>query len=186
MTRSVDRVSIEIDNDAALIGQNLNAEARTGAVLLSTLYRIYENLEGTQKWRVERMFGVLIIPKSSDSAVRCEMLADTYATGAIVGNYEVQRECTWRYKDPDTCGYVGALPTCSLKFNGANGCVEHFGTEDEAKSHYGGHGLFIDEQTRNQIIENSGGLITDRMIDRRYGETLRDYMDRVNSWAEIQ
>lgn len=33
--------------------------------------------------------------------------------------------CSWRYKDPATCGYVGPLATCDLSLKGANGCDAH-------------------------------------------------------------
>jgi hypothetical protein len=32
--------------------------------------------------------------------------------------------CQWRYKGAE-CGYTGALPTCDLSLNGANGCKAH-------------------------------------------------------------
>jgi len=33
--------------------------------------------------------------------------------------------CQWRYKDPDTCAYAGALPSCDLTLQGPNGCGAH-------------------------------------------------------------
>lgn len=33
--------------------------------------------------------------------------------------------CAWRYKDPTTCKYAGAMPTCDLTLQGANGCQAH-------------------------------------------------------------
>ncbi|PLC44568.1 hypothetical protein C0Q88_07770 [Ralstonia pickettii] len=33
--------------------------------------------------------------------------------------------CQWRYKDPNTCGYTGAAPTCDLTLYGQNGCAAH-------------------------------------------------------------
>jgi hypothetical protein len=33
--------------------------------------------------------------------------------------------CQWRYKDPDTCGYSGDLPSCDLTLQGPNGCAAH-------------------------------------------------------------
>ena len=32
--------------------------------------------------------------------------------------------CMWRYKSI-RCGYTGSLPTCSLTFDGQNGCIAH-------------------------------------------------------------
>jgi hypothetical protein len=37
--------------------------------------------------------------------------------------------CQWRYKDPDTCGYAGAMPSCDLTLQGANGCAAHANTQ---------------------------------------------------------
>lgn len=36
--------------------------------------------------------------------------------------------CQWRYKDPNTCGYTGALPKCDLSLQGTNGCAAHTNT----------------------------------------------------------
>lgn len=36
--------------------------------------------------------------------------------------------CQWRYKDPDTCGYSGDLPSCDLTLQGPNGCAAHHNT----------------------------------------------------------
>lgn len=33
--------------------------------------------------------------------------------------------CGWRYKDPNTCRYVGAIPDCDLSLQGPNGCAAH-------------------------------------------------------------
>lgn len=35
-----------------------------------------------------------------------------------------QSTCMWRYKSAQ-CGYTGALSTCSLTYDGANGCLAH-------------------------------------------------------------
>lgn len=34
-------------------------------------------------------------------------------------------QCSFRYKDPDTCAYTGGRPTCDLSFDGPNGCKAH-------------------------------------------------------------
>ena len=36
--------------------------------------------------------------------------------------------CQWRYKDAATCKYAGALASCDLTLNGANGCLAHSNT----------------------------------------------------------
>lgn len=33
--------------------------------------------------------------------------------------------CGWRYKDPDTCAYSGAMTSCDLTLQGDNGCAAH-------------------------------------------------------------
>lgn len=37
-------------------------------------------------------------------------------------------QCSFRYKDPQTCGYGGGLPSCDLSLDGPNGCRAHFNT----------------------------------------------------------
>ena len=36
--------------------------------------------------------------------------------------------CQWRFKDPTTCAYTGALTTCDLSLSGVNGCSVHANT----------------------------------------------------------
>jgi phage-related protein len=36
--------------------------------------------------------------------------------------------CQWRYKDPETCKYSGALSKCDLSLQGPNGCAAHGNT----------------------------------------------------------
>lgn len=34
-------------------------------------------------------------------------------------------QCSFRYKDPGTCGYAGNMPSCDLSLDGPNGCRAH-------------------------------------------------------------
>lgn len=51
------------------------------------------------------------------------------AENALVQTFPRRRQtkdfCQWRYRDPDTCGYSGALPSCDLTLQGPNGCTAH-------------------------------------------------------------
>lgn len=37
-------------------------------------------------------------------------------------------QCSFKYKDPNTCGYTGSKPTCDLTLDGPNGCRAHNNT----------------------------------------------------------
>jgi phage-related protein len=37
---------------------------------------------------------------------------------------QMRDRCRWQYKGPE-CGYAGAIPTCDLSLQGANGCTVH-------------------------------------------------------------
>lgn len=54
------------------------------------------------------------------------------AENAITRTFPRRRQtrnfCQWRYKDADTCGYAGALPSCDLTLIGPNGCATHANT----------------------------------------------------------
>lgn len=41
--------------------------------------------------------------------------------------------CSWQYRDPDTCGYAGEMPSCDLSLDGENGCQAH-----DNENRYGG------------------------------------------------
>lgn len=36
--------------------------------------------------------------------------------------------CRFKYKDANTCGYTGSMPSCSLSLDGPNGCAAHNNT----------------------------------------------------------
>ena len=53
-------------------------------------------------------------------------------TSAFPRRRQTRDFCQWRFKDPGTCGYTGAAPTCDLTLQGPNGCsvkghTIHFG-----------------------------------------------------------
>lgn len=78
-----------------------------------------------------------------------EIIEDFEVTGASAANYVATFElgvenalaryfprrkqtrdfCQWRYKDPNTCGYTGGMPTCDLTLQGTNGCAAHGNTK---------------------------------------------------------
>lgn len=39
-------------------------------------------------------------------------------------------QCSFRYKEPSTCGYNGPKPTCDLSLDGVNGCRAHNNTRN--------------------------------------------------------
>lgn len=48
-------------------------------------------------------------------------------------------QCSFRYKDPKTCGYTGNIKTCDLSLGGANGCRVH----NNAKNYGGYPGIIV-------------------------------------------
>jgi hypothetical protein len=165
LSRSVDGCEIILNNADGETGLFLvdAEEALDGAT--ATLSRIYINLNNdNEKYAVERLSGVIQAGVSPiDRQVVLALISDAYAGGGVV-DAEVRRTCVWRYKDPTTCTYSGTNPDCDLSFEGANGCVAHFGME-MAKARFGGGGYFLDEDTRTRVstnLPNGGNPIPNR------------------------
>jgi phage-related protein len=54
--------------------------------------------------------------------------AENETTKTFPRRRQTKDYCQWRYKDSETCRYAGALETCDLTLQGANGCAAHGNT----------------------------------------------------------
>lgn len=60
-----------------------------------------------------------------DEFAKFTMGHDRLLTHEVPGRRFYRTSCSWNYKDPETCAYVGALPTCSKRIDGSTGCRAH-------------------------------------------------------------
>lgn len=62
--------------------------------------------------------------RASDYSVTWQIGAENPITKPLPARKQMRERCQWRYKGEE-CGYSGALPTCDLSLEGANGCRAH-------------------------------------------------------------
>lgn len=151
LSRSVDRAEIVLDNADLMVGDTLLDDANDSILdnLPAVYHTIYVNIDDpTEVFKITKMSGVVYtFSEDGETELHLTLLSDAYAGGGVAP-YDVKRSCVWQYKDGINCDYNGTIPTCDLSFEGANGCVVHFGF-DGAKSRYGGGGRDLDESSRN-------------------------------------
>lgn len=151
-TASVDRCDVQLfnadGNITPLIEGNLQLENA-----FVTVYRVIDDLKGTTNI-ISRFSGIIIEPRTDDEYIWFTVLSLTFGNKSIVGDRMVDRKCVHSYKDAE-CGYTGSLPTCDYTLDGANGCRTHY-TDEQARIHYGGDALDLDEQTLRDLTGNNG------------------------------
>lgn len=158
-SRSVDFAELTIDNIDLQIGDTLFDDANEDLLenLPATLSQIYVNVrDAAEKYKIPRLSGVLhSFVEDGASDLNVTLISEDYAGGSVAP-YNVKPSCVWQYKDGIYCTYTGSLPTCDLSFDGANGCVVHFGM-DMAKARYGGGALDLPESVVTQFTPFTGG-----------------------------
>jgi hypothetical protein len=73
----------------------------------------------------EYKFDVKSASSNADKyTVSWEVGAENPLTLPIPARYQMKERCQWRYKSAE-CGYAGAMASCDLSLEGANGCRAH-------------------------------------------------------------
>lgn len=162
-SRSVDRAELVVDNTDLVVGDTLLDDENEDILqnLPAVLSQVYVNIrDNSEIYQIPKMSGIIhTFTEDGSTALNITLISDDYA-GGPVAPYSVRKSCVWQYKDGINCTYSGDIPTCDLSFEGANGCVAHFGM-DMAKARYGGGAIDLTENTRRafQPISNPGGPI---------------------------
>jgi phage-related protein len=100
---------------------------------MTTLIERYRGMFGVVV-TLYRMYGSTLV-LSDSFKIQSSSVNDTSATFRA-GNQDLfavqvpserflRSRCRFRYKDPDTCGYAGALAECDRTLWGTNGCMAH-------------------------------------------------------------
>jgi phage-related protein len=76
---------------------------------------------------IEEFFQV-IGASASEYEISWELGAENETIKTFPRRRQTKDFCQWRYKDPDTCRYVGPLTSCDLTLQGPNGCAAHANT----------------------------------------------------------
>jgi hypothetical protein len=69
----------------------------------------------------------IIGSSASEWTITFTLGAESVLTRLFPGRTQMRDRCSWRYKGAE-CGYTGAMATCDLSLQGANGCAAHNNT----------------------------------------------------------
>jgi phage-related protein len=75
---------------------------------------------------IEEVFEVLSA-SANEWKITLRLGAESVIARQFPGRTQMKDRCSWRYKSAE-CGYTGALPSCDLSLQGANGCAAHNNT----------------------------------------------------------
>lgn len=86
--------------------------------------RVFNAAETTNAPDLEETFAVTSA-SASDYVVSWTLSINNPLMTRFPGRTQNRDRCSWRYKDPNTCGYIGSMPSCDLSLDGPNGCQAH-------------------------------------------------------------
>ncbi|MBK8810721.1 MAG: hypothetical protein IPN69_08315 [Acidobacteria bacterium] len=120
MESPADRVGLQFQNVDGVLGRHLVdnlAEWLNAECVVGRLYRG----SGLEEW-IELFPGVVQQPDATDLVFSFDVLSDLVAPGQIVCNRTLALPCSFVFKDPKTCGYVGAETACNHHLRSKSGC----------------------------------------------------------------
>lgn len=116
-------ISLTITDYTRVVHGELN---RLGGAVGSNVTLTVLNKEAVDENRVEGYQTYKVTSASTANYVISWTLGAEDALAISFPRRRMLRDrCSWRYKDPGTCGYTGDNPTCDLTINGTNGCDKH-------------------------------------------------------------
>lgn len=147
LTRSVDRVEVELQNLDDVLGVDLlrareslyGAEARLG--------RYRRDLDGGTESHKVFFTGVVADVGINEQVVRLSILSEAYAAVSVGASRRVARLCQWRFRDPRTCQYAGPELACNFLLDHPGGCQGRHG-DPLKRAKYGG---MIHIETRSAV-----------------------------------
>lgn len=108
------------DYSQAVMGR---MQAYGGGIGFNVKLIIVNSGDLTQPSELEETFEV-IGANASNYSVSWTLGAESTLTTIFPRRNQLKDRCTWKYKGTE-CGYVGALTSCDLSLQGANGCTAH-------------------------------------------------------------
>lgn len=109
-----------IDYQKVLLGHLNSLSGASGSMVIM---RIVNSGDLSAEPEIEERFNILTA-QSNNFAISLTLGAENYLRRNFPTRNQMQDRCRWRYKSSE-CGYVGAMGTCDLSLQGANGCTAH-------------------------------------------------------------
>lgn len=131
LTAATNRVKIDIQNVDKILGKRAAAGDFIGATC--EIFRLFRDPAGTLATELQELFRGRVIPgEINQTTLSLEALHDLEATGFVVAEWSLAGNCQFRFKQADTCGYIGPLTDCNKIRASDGGCrgrnnEHHFG-----------------------------------------------------------
>lgn len=149
---AVDRTEVQIRNEEWQTTRLLIAAAQMGKAPKAVVGKAIRSHIAPGEWlHAQIMTGIVVASGSVENGATLQVLSDLYAAGSVGALEPVQALCVYPYRDPETCGYTGTLPTCDLTLKGANGCETH------NNAHRHGGRLVYDTSKDTTTLPGGGG-----------------------------
>ena len=95
----------------------------TGAIGSRVTITVVNTANLSQGAEVQEIFEV-VGSSANDWAITLQLGAESVLAKNFPTRTQMRDRCSWRYKGTE-CGYSGAMTTCDLSLQGANGCSAH-------------------------------------------------------------
>ena len=117
----VPEVTLSAKDFQKILAGRLNA--LSGATGSRVILRVVNSANLTAEPELEEFFDV-VDSAVTDYQINIKLGAENILRRRFPNSMQMRDRCRWRYES-DECGYVGALASCDLSLQGANGCGAH-------------------------------------------------------------
>jgi phage-related protein len=97
-------------------------QAYGGGVGFNVTFRVVDASQLAEPPEIVEYFEV-ISASAADYSASFQLGSENALTAAFPKRRQTRDFCQWRFKDPETCGYVGPATECDLTLQGDKGCV---------------------------------------------------------------
>lgn len=149
---AVDRTEVQLRNEEWQTTRLLIAAALMGKAARAVVGKAIRSHVAPGEWlHAQIMTGLVVASGSVETGATLQILSDLYAAGSVGALEPVQALCVYPYRDSETCGYTGTLPSCDLTLKGSNGCEAH------GNAHRHGGRLVYDTSKDTTTLPGGGG-----------------------------
>jgi hypothetical protein len=146
LTRTATQVTLELQNVDTVLGIEFTQiqDFLFGATAKYGIY--WRDLDSGAEFVDTMLTGVVAGLDVAQDVVTLSAVSEPYSSVSVGATRRVTRSCQWRFKQSDTCGYVGAETVCNLLINDAGGCQGRHG-DPLKRAKFGGF-AYIDSRAK--------------------------------------
>lgn len=121
-----DRIDVTLQNSRFEITRLVAAAAALGLPATAVVGIAHRDHRNPTTWLWTQVLeGIVVWSGGGAGGCQLQVLSDVYAAGNVGGLTPIQASCHYKYRDLETCGYTGNLPSCDFTLTGPNGCEVH-------------------------------------------------------------